>query len=339
MVTIKDVAEKANVSIATVSAVINKNKFVSDELKERVNSAIQELNYRPNKIARSLKNKKTYLIGVIVTEITNPFYPIMLKGVEDVANKSKYKLIVSTTEDDPEKEYDLIQSMLDYGVDGIVLATADSRDSRSIHLLEQGEIPCVLINRSPEDYEGNVVRIDSYKVGEIATKYLIDLGHKDIAFIGGDRLNSWEREKGFKDTLSRYGIKLKNNRIIRTDYEANKAYQDILKLIESDDIPTAFFAASDVMAFGTIKVLLDKGFKVPQDISVIGSDNIPFSEDFLVPLTTIDAQAYKIGKLGSEILIAMLGKNTNKIQNNTCLIEPSLIIRQSCQEIKKGKDK
>lgn len=332
MVTIKDVAKKANVSIATVSAVINNNKFVSDELKERVENAINELKYRPNKIARSLKKKKTYLIGVIVTEITNPFYPILLKGVEDTANKSKYKLIVCTTGDDPEKEYDLVQSMLDHGVDGMVLATIDNKDSRSVQLLEHEGIPHVLINRSPEGYEGNQVRIDSYKIGEIATNYLIDLGHRDIAFIGGDRLNSREREKGFRATLSKHGIKLKNNRIIRSNYEVDRTYQDILQLIENKDLPTAFFAASDIMAFGTIKVLLDKGFRVPQDISVIGSDNILFSEDFLIPLTTVDAQAYEIGQLGCEMLISLLSKDNKKNESQIHLLEPSLVIRKSCQQ-------
>ncbi|MGE6613517.1 LacI family DNA-binding transcriptional regulator [Peribacillus sp. NPDC076916] len=333
MVTIKDVAKKAKVSIATVSAVINSNKFVSDELKERVEIAIKELEYRPNKIARSLKKKETYLIGVIVTEITNPFYPLMFKGVEDVALANKYNLMLCTSGDNPQKEYELVQSMVDHGVDGIVLATIDKENSKSIQLLEQEGVPHILINRAPQKYKGNLVRINSYKVGELATEFLINMGHEDIAFIGGDRLNSWEREKGYKDTLTKHGIKLKNNRIIMSDYGIDSAYQGIQQLIESDDLPTAIFAASDIMAFGTIKALLDKGYKIPQDISVIGSDNISFSEDFLIPLTTVDAQTYEIGKMGCEILIASL-TNKDGIENQKHLLEPKVIIRKSCQSIK-----
>ncbi|MBY0221603.1 LacI family DNA-binding transcriptional regulator [Sporosarcina aquimarina] len=336
MVTIKDVAKKASVSIATVSAVINNNKFVSDELKERVEIAIKELKYRPNKVARSLKNKKTNLIGVIVTEITNPFYPLMLKGVEDVAKKNNYQLIVCTTDDDPQKEYDLVQSMLDYGIDGVVLATIDDKESKSVQLLEQEEIVHVLINRSPEVYSDNSVLIDSYKVGEIATTYLIDLEHDDIAFIGGDRLNSREREKGFKNALAKHGVELKDNRIIKCNYDAEKVYQNVLQLIEQDDMPTAFFAASDTMAFATIKVLLDKGFRVPQDISVIGSDNISFSEDFLIPLTTVDAQAYEMGRLGCETLISLLNESENNSYIKPYLLEPSLVVRKSCQKKMEG---
>ncbi|PAL04643.1 LacI family DNA-binding transcriptional regulator [Peribacillus simplex] len=333
MVTIKEVAKKANVSIATVSAVVNSNKFVSDELKERVEKAIKELEYRPNKIARSLKKKETNLIGVVVTEITNPFYPLMLKGVEDVALANKYNVILCTTGDNPQKEYELVQSMVDHGVDGIVLATIDKENSKSIQLLEQEEIPHILINRAPKKYEGNLVRINSYKVGEVATEFLINMGHEDIAFIGGDRLNSWEREKGYKDTLTKHGIKLKDNRIIRSDYVIDSAYKDIQQLIENDDLPTAIFAASDIMAFGTIKALLDKGYKIPQDISVIGSDNISFSEDFLIPLTTVDAQTYEIGKMGCEMLIALLA-NKAGIESQKQLLEPKVIIRKSCKSIK-----
>lgn len=330
MVTIKDVAKRANVSIATVSAVINNNKFVSEELKERVDVAIQELGYRPNKLARSLKKKKTYLIGVIVTEITNPFYPLMLKGVEDAASSNNYNLILSTTGDNAQKEYELVQSMVDHGVDGIVLATVDNESSMSLKFLKNENVPHVLINRTPLDYKGNLVRINSYRVGEIATEFLIKNGHRDIAFIGGDRLNSWEREKGYKDTLQKHGIELKDHRMIKTEYDINATYQVIQEFIAKGDLPTAIFAASDIMAYGAIKAFIDKGFKVPDDISIIGADNITFSEDFQIPLTTVDAQAYEIGKMGCEMLIHDLKEN-NEDSTEQRLLEPTLVVRKSCK--------
>jgi DNA-binding LacI/PurR family transcriptional regulator len=337
MVTIKEVAKKANVSIATVSAVINKNKFVSGDLISRVEEAIKELGYRPNKVARSLKKKETNLIGVVVTEITNPFYPLMFKGVEDVAIDSGYSVILCTTGDDPKKEVFLVQSMIDQGVDGVILATIDDDKSETINILNQLNIPHVLINRSPENYEGTAVRIDSYKVGEIAADYLLESGHRDIGFIGGDRLNSWEREKGFKDVLSKYGIKMENSRLIRSGYSIEEAYKDTKTLIQSGNYPTAIYAASDVMAFGAIKAILDSGLKVPEDISVIGSDNISFSEDFLIPLTTIDAQTYEVGKLGSEMMIEQLKKKDNA-HNEQLLLEPKLIERKSCKPIERKSD-
>jgi DNA-binding LacI/PurR family transcriptional regulator len=337
MVTIKEVAKKANVSIATVSAVINKNKFVSGDLINRVEEAIKELGYRPNKVARSLKKKETNLIGVVVTEITNPFYPLMFKGVEDVAINSGYSVILCTTGDDSKKEVFLVQSMIDQGVDGVILATIDDEKSETIKILNQLSIPHVLINRSPENYQGTAVRIDSYKVGEIAADYLLESGHRDISFIGGDRLNSWEREKGFKDVLSKYGIEMENSRLIRSGYSIEEAYKDTKALIQSGDIPTAIYAASDVMAFGAIKAILDSGLKVPEDISVIGSDNISFSEDFLIPLTTIDAQTYEVGKLGSEMMVEQLKRKDNAT-NEQLLLEPQLIKRKSCKPIERKSD-
>lgn len=334
MTTIKDVAKKANVSIATVSAVINNTKFVSDELKERVEGAIKELGYRPNKIARSLKRKETKLIGVTVTEVTNPFYPLMLKGVEDIALANGYNVILCTTGDDAEKEYELLQSMVDQGVDGIVLGTIDTEDSPSVQLLKKENVPHVLINRAPNEYEGNLVRIDSYKVGKMATNYLVNLGHKDIAFVGGDRLNSREREKGFKDALLENGLSLKENRIIMSDYQIENAYRDMNSLIAAGDVPTAVFAASDTMAFGVIKALLGAGYSVPEDVSVIGSDNISFSEDFRIPLTTVDAHTYEIGRMGCEILMRLLA-NKDPHEYRKLLLEPRLVIRESSGPAKK----
>jgi DNA-binding LacI/PurR family transcriptional regulator len=329
MVTIKDVAKKANVSIATVSAVINNNKFVSEELKRKVEEAIEELGYRPNKVAQGLKKKETRLIGVVVTEITNPFYPLMLKGVEDIAKENSYNIILCTTDDDPDKEYELIQSMVDQGIDGAVLATIDNENSKSLRFLEKEKVPHVLINRAPKGYSGNSVCIDSYRVGEMATNFLINLGHKDIAFIGGNRLNSWEREKGYKDTLAKYGISLDKSRIIRSRYVIEDVYNDVKFMLKNGNLPTAIFAASDIMAFGAIKALLDEGYRVPEDISVIGSDNISFSEDFLIPLTTVDARAYEIGRIGCEILIKLL-KGENSVKPQRLFLQPQIVERKSC---------
>ncbi|WP_110929515.1 LacI family DNA-binding transcriptional regulator [Bacillus massiliglaciei] len=335
MVTIKDVARTANVSIATVSAVINQNKFVSEELKERVEKAIHELRYRPNKVARSLKKKETKLIGVAVTEVTNPFYPHLLKGVEDTALDYGYNVLLCTTGDDPSKELELVQSMADQGADGIILGTADQADSESIVFLEEAKIPYVLINRSPSEYKGSLARINSYLVGEMAAQYLTDLGHDKLIFIGGDRLNSWERERAFIDTLKTKDISLGPDRIIRSEYRSERVYNDIQNLIKDRQImPTAIFAASDIMAFGAIKALLDYGVKVPEDVSVMGADNIPFSEDFKVPLTTIDAKAYEIGKCGCDLLIQAVNHRTEEFEHKQIFLKPVLIERDSCKSVK-----
>src|SRR5690625_3107179 len=298
----KDVAKRANVSIATVSAVVNGTKYVSDELKERVEKAIDELGYRPNRIARSLKGKKTTLIGVIVTEITNPFYPLMVSGIDDAAHEQEYNVLLSTTVGNEEREIEAIETMIDHGVDGIILSTIDRIDSRSLKIVQEENIPTVLINRVPTDYKVSSVCIDSNKVGKIATEHLINSGHQSIAVIGGKRLNSVIRKEAFLKTMQENNLSVRDDWILDVGYKYDnafgKAYEFLTNCKEANDLPTAIFAATDFMAYGVIKACLKKGLKVPEDISVIGSDNIPFSEDFRVPLTTVDVDTYKMGKEG-----------------------------------------
>ncbi|MDQ0337359.1 DNA-binding LacI/PurR family transcriptional regulator [Caldalkalibacillus uzonensis] len=335
MATIKDVARKAGVSVATVSAVINKSKYVSDDLKQRVQQAIEDLGYRPNRVARSLKRKESNIIGITVTEITNPFYPLMLEGVEDNAINEGYNVMLCTTGDDEEKEYLLLESMIDQGVDGVILATIDDLNSKALKLVQKEGIPHVLINRAPENYTGSLVCVDSYKVGQIATKHLLQLGHTQIGFIGGNRQNSKSREKGYQAMLASHNIPVNPSWIIDGEYSMEKTYEKITKLMQtSRTIPTAFFAASDLMAFGAAKALLDNGYTIPGDISIVGSDNIDFSEDFRVPLTTVDVQKYEIGKLGCELLLNHITRK-EEVSHQKIILEPSLVLRESSGAVRK----
>lgn len=324
----KDVAAKAGVSIATVSAVINNTKYVTRELKVRVLDAVDKLNYRPNRIAQSLKTRESKLIGVTVTEITNPFYPHMLKGVEQTVSKFGYQLLLSTTEDNEEKELKLIQSMCDQGVDAMILATIDNNDSKILKLLDEKNMNYVLINRSPPNFRGSCFVPNSYKVGVIATNFLIQLGHKNIGFVGGKRQNSFYRERGFRDTMILNKLYINEKWIFDGLYSVEGAYAKAKELISRGNLPTALFVANDLMAFGVIKALLDEGYGVPEDISVIGSDNIVFTEDFRIPLTTIDVGKYEMGLLASRYIMDLLLK-TNTPNKKQELIEPQLIIRDS----------
>lgn len=334
MTSMKEVAQKAGVSIATVSAVVNDTKYVSNELKEKIEQVIKELNYRPNRIARSLKGKETKLIGVTVTEITNPFYPLMLKGVEDTAIVSGFNVILSTTSDNEDMELKLLESMLDQGVDGVILATIDKSDSKALKLLEKENVPTVLINRAPKDYTGSKVCIDSCKVGMLATEHLLQLGHEKIAFFGGERQNTKEREVAFLKTMEKNGLHVPQEWVIDSEYDLEKTSQITKGIIKSGNIPTAVYAASDLIAFGVSRAFLEEGFSIPKDISIIGSDNIPFSADFRIPLTTVDVHTYEIGKKGFEILSEKLTKKRGDTLEQFTL-EPELIIRNSTEMLKK----
>ncbi|SDI68227.1 transcriptional regulator, LacI family [Natribacillus halophilus] len=334
MTSIKEVAKKAGVSTATVSAVINQNKYVSEELRLRIEDSIEELNYRPNRVARRLKGKKTNLIGVTVTELTNPFYPNMLKGIENLAYQQNYNLILSTTGDDEDKEYRLLESMLNQGVDGIILSTVDNHESNTLKLVEDENIPYILINRAPAHYNHSMVCVDSIKVGETATEKLIQLGHERISFVGGKRQNSFDREKGFRKAMNHHGLKIDESLIIDGDYDSNKTYKIAKKLYElpKDIRPTAIFAASDMMAFAVARGYLDNGAKIPEEISIIGADNIPFSKDFRIPLTTVDVQSRNIGRRGFELLNELI-KNKGNYSHQQILLDPKLIERSSTLSI------
>ncbi|WP_059104424.1 LacI family DNA-binding transcriptional regulator [Shouchella shacheensis] len=326
----KEVAKKAGVSIATVSAVVNGNKYVSEELRERTENVIKELNYRPNRSARSLKGKKTNLLGLTVTEITNPYYPALIKGVEELAFEQNYNVILSTTNDEVNKELKLLESMMDQGVDGIILTTVDHKASEVLTLVEKAGIPHVLINRAPENYEGSCVYVNSVKVGEIATNHLVSLGHKRIAFVSGRRQNSSDREVGFRNVMAENGLQADEELIVDGNYDEDRTYKLAMSLLQlpKEKRPTAVFAASDSMAFAVARACLDQNMSIPGDLSIIGSDNVPFSSDFRVPLTTVDVKADRIGKIGFSFLEEMM-TNPQEFIHKKEKIEPSLVVRQS----------
>ncbi|WP_018924880.1 LacI family DNA-binding transcriptional regulator [Salsuginibacillus kocurii] len=326
----KEVAKRAGVSIATVSAVINESKYVSDELKKRINEAIIELDYRPNRNARGLKGKETNLIGVTVTELTNPFYPLMVQGIEESAHEKGYNMVLAATSDLESKELTLLESMADQRVDGIILTTVDHHNSNILKFIQKEGIPVVLINRAPKDYKGPLVCVDSIRVGRIATEHLISLNHQDIAFFGGKRHNSIEREIGYQEAMQSRGLVIRDEwKITNTAYDPKKAYQLASSLIESSNpTPTAVFAASDVIAFGVARAFLDAGYRIPEDISIIGADNVPFSQDFRVSLSTVDVQPYQMGAEGYRLLENLIYKS-NEEHNVKKYLEPSLVIRES----------
>lgn len=334
MTSMKDVARKSGVSIATVSAVINGNKYVSEELKLRVESTIEELDYRPNRIARSLKGKQTNLIGVTVTELTNPFYPTMLKGIEDLAYQKNCNLMLGTTGDNEEKECQLLESMLDQRIDGVILTTVDHKESKVLKLVEKEKIPYVLINRAPAQYKQSMVCVDSFKVGALATKKLILQGHERISFVGGPRQNSRVRENGFRSAMNEFGIEVDEGLVFDGGYDRDTTYQIAQKLqdMPKGKRPTAVFTASDMMAFAVARSFLDNGVRIPEEISIIGSDNIPFSNDFRIPLTTVDVQASYIGRKGFELLNEMIWSKESYVHQQVS-VEPELVERASTSPI------
>jgi DNA-binding LacI/PurR family transcriptional regulator len=329
-VTIKEVAKEANVSPSTVSRVISDSSQISEETKERVREAIKKLRYKPNAIARSLANKKSRILGVVLPNeaqdlITNTFFIQAMKGMSRYAQSKKYYITYAFSEDDKtELEYinNFITSNL---VDGICLLRART-DDKSIKYLKETQFPFVVIGR-PEESDGLLwVDNDNFQATYNLVNELIKNGHKSIAFLGAKK--EWnvtkDRFKGFKVACEINGISIKDeNVVIMNDFNEKEGRNGTIKLLENLT-PTAIIAEDDILAFGTLKVLKERNIK---NVEVIGFNNNPLAEFQIPPLSSVDINAAELGYYAAKILIDYL--ENNEISMNHYIIDSKLIKRES----------
>ena len=330
MATMKDISKKANVSLSTVSAVINQSAYVSPALTNRVMQAVEELNYKPNAVARSLKKKRTNTVGVIVSNLSNPFYPPLIEGIEDVSFNNNFNVILCNVSNGNKKILTYLELMLEKQVDGLLLANI--ANSEDLNEVEKTGLKYVLINRKPPFYDKNFVGVNNPLSSELAVNHLVRQGYKRIAFFGGDLdINTArERKAGFISCMTQTGLDIDPMLIYDGEYSLESGYTNVKKMIEQVKVlPEAICTASDIIAFGVIKGLRDSGIRVPEDISVIGNDNNSFSENFLVPLSSIDHSTYDMGKLSMEFLLEMI-KEKDETRARQIILTPSLVVRESC---------
>lgn len=338
MATMKDISKKANVSLSTVSAVINQSAYVSPELTSRVLKVIEELNYRPNAVARSLKNKRTNTVGVIVSDLSNPFYPPLIEGIETVSFNNNFNVILCNTSHEHTRFMTYLELMLEKQVDGLLLANVAKTED--LAAVENTGLKYVLINRKPDFYDKNFVGVNNPLSSEIAVNHLVSLGYKRIAYFGGDvEINTAkERKAGFISCMTQNGLQVDPLLVFDGDYSIESGYTNVKKMLEQATVlPEAICTASDIVAFGVIKGLKDANIRVPEDIAVIGNDNSNFSENFLVPLSSIDHSTYDMGKLSMEFLLQMI-QEKNETRARQIILTPSLVIRESCGYTKKNKN-
>jgi len=326
--TIKDVAREVGVSINTVSRALNGKPDVSPETRRLVLKAAQRLNYMPNKLARGLRSNKTGIIGVIVADIANPFFSAVVKGMGKAAKELGYSIILQDTSENYKNEEEAIQIMISEQVDGLLITPVQT-EKRSIHMLQESGIPFVLVARYFDDADTDYVVADDVQGGYLATAHLIEKGHEKIAFINGPAYNSSaiERFQGYKKALEEHDIGL-NESLIRNGaltMEDGYTYGKAL-LMDHDPQPTALFTFSDFVALGAMKAVREAGLRIPEDIAIVGYDDIDFAFCLESPLTTIRFPKREIG----EEAISVLEK---KIDGQKChsnlKIPVELVIRQS----------
>ncbi len=337
-VTIRDVASLADVSYQTVSRVINNRKNVSPATRLKVEEAIAELDYRPNAIARSMAKGHTYTLGCISPNLTNYIFARIIESAQTEARRQGF-FILTGSASSADKVEPLIDEMLNRRVDGfLVLNPRD--DERYLHflpLIEKG-IPVVYLKNTPKDEAVSSVSCDDKTGGYVATQHLLTLGHQSIVTITGPQSEecSQERLAGYHQAFSESGISLNENLSVEGDWSAKSAGKIIQNLLDSGETFSAIFTQNDRMAIGAIRALQDAGLRVPQDISVIGYDDIPLISYFAPPLTTIHQPLDDFGRHGANLLIsAVMNKDYKRKQ--VCL-GAQLIQRDSCVEFNRGGD-
>ncbi|GIO35597.1 LacI family transcriptional regulator [Paenibacillus antibioticophila] len=303
---IKDVAERAGVSVTSVSRVLNGEKYVSQHILDKVNQAIKELNYSPSQIARSLKKQKTNTIGVIVPDFTNYFCSTILSSIEESASEYGYNLIVCNIAENLDKELKYLQAVQEMRVDGIIIMHQKT-DERILSFIESASMPilfsCV---RSPLPDRFSVL-INDYQAASDATDYLIGLGHRRIAFLGGDLedvTSGQSRYQGYLDALSKAGIPLNPDYVKFGNYKQESGRIRMKEILEqgAGERPTVVFAASDDMAVGAMNCILDYGLRIPEDISIMGFDDSLIAKAVRPMLTSMHQPARELGRTSLEYL-------------------------------------
>lgn len=329
MTTISDVAKKARVSTATVSRVLANSGSVTEKTRNRVMAAVDALHYRPNVMARNLRVSATRSILVVVPDISNPFFSEILRGIELVASKNGYQVLLGDSDNRLDREVEYLDFLRQRQADGMIMLTARMDQS----LLESiaAQYPVVLgCEYFDEGSTIQTVSVDNISAGYKAAEHLIKLGHKRIGFISGPSgiILSRDRLKGFQHAMSDYGLKLDELLIEEGTFTYDSGHDVMQRYLTLESRPTAVFAANDEMAIGAIKAARKAGLDVPGDLAVVGMDNIKFASIFEPAVTTIAQPMYQIGCTAMELLLKVINKE--KIPQKKFVLKDELIVRESC---------
>ncbi|THE14788.1 catabolite control protein A [Bacillus timonensis] len=309
-VTIYDVAREANVSMATVSRVVNGNPNVKPTTRKKVQEAIDRLGYRPNAVARGLASKKTTTVGVIIPDISNIFYSELARGIEDIATMYKYNIILSNSDQNKDKEFHLLNTMLGKQVDGIVFMSGNITEEH-VQEFEKSPVPIVLAASVENTNTVPAVTIDVEQASYDAVTELTKRGHKKIAFISGllnEPINGEKKLAGYKRAIEDAGLSYNEEYVIEGDYTYDSGIEGFEKIHELDDKPTAVFVGSDEMALGVIHSAQDLGYSIPEDFEVIGFDNTRLALMVRPQLTSVVQPMYDIGAVAMRLLTKFMNK-------------------------------
>jgi len=338
--TIKDIARLAQVSHTTVSRVLNNKPGVRQATKDRILNLVRELNYQPNLVARSLVMKRSRTLGMVITSIRNPFYLELAQGIEHTARSLGYSVFLCCTNFDLSREEEHVKELRRKGVDGIILSSAHVKDPYVAALVEEG-FPLVLVNRRivEPDLSGKMdyIGVDNVRGAEMAVEHLLQMGRYPIGIITGIKESSvtLERLEGVRTALEKHGLAVDDSFFFEGDYLKGSGYEGARYFLSRTDPPNAIFAFNDYMALGVYDALLKRKVKVPEDISVIGFNDIEFASSDMVSLSTISQKKHVLGSMAVRRLIDRIEGAAPGMQQ---ILEPELIVRRSSDYVVREPD-
>jgi len=299
----RDVAQRAGVSTSTVSHVVNDTRFVTPELVQRVRDAMAELGYQPNAVARSLRRKETFTLGMIVPDNANPFFAMMARAIEDTCYQQGYSLILTNSEGDAARELSNVNVLLSKQVDGLIFVAVGMGNQDLLRVLHSA--PVIVVDRDLPGVDVDAVLVDNLSGGYQATRHLIELGHRRIACITGpsETTPSADRVTGYRRALVEAGLPVDETLIVRGDFQFASGFTGAKALLAHRNPPTAILACNDLMAVGCIAAATELGQQVPAELSVVGFDDITLASYTTPPLTTVSQPIEEIGRLATQLLI------------------------------------
>ena len=327
-ITLKMVAERARVSVNTASRAINNKPDINLETKKRVLKIAKELGYIRNAAAVALRTKKTGTIGVVIADNRNPFYAEVLNGMEEAAREKNYHIILANTQRDYRKEEEAINLLLAKRVDGLLIAPVQGKDD-DIKNLINANIPFVIVGRDFENINVDAVYNDEINGGFLATEYLIKKGHKKIAFINGFLYKSPARSRleGYEKALKKYEIPFNDTLVSIGDIDVEDGYERTKQMMEKNLDFAAIFAYNDMMAFGAMRAIKEKGLRIPEDIGLAGYDDIPFSSLIKPSLTTVKVKKQDLGVESVKLLLSRINGSRKKIKK--IMLDVELVVRET----------
>lgn len=323
------IAHEAGVSLGTVSHVINGTAIVREPLRQRVLKAIKKLGYEPNELSRGLRLNKTNMIGMIIPDIINPFFPSVVRGVEDVAYKDSYRLVLCNADNDPKKESIYLGQLRSYLPAGIlIIPSPDSTISRSM-----SGPPIVCVDRRPPDWKGDFVAVANYEGAYKAAQHLIEMGHRKIGVITGPShlTNAMQRLRGFLKAFDDAGIRISPEYIQEAWFDRASGYNSAMRLLQLLPRPTAIFATNDLMGIGTLLAIRDSRLTCPKDISVISFDGLDITELTYPALTTVYQPGYQLGYSAARLLLERI--EGSKEPPKEIVLDTELRVRHSVARV------